>query len=311
LLLSLHCLTNGRSTIVARRAVALWKPSPKPIQPFASMFGQFDAASMEHMAEKIRRDGYFVFSEKIPAAICDDITGGVRSYKGWIYRDDTGMKSVAEFEPNKLDKARYELAEASVWQIPAYQQIVADPIFVNLSQAYFRGRSILKELALWWSPAVHKAAPDAEAAQVFHFDYDAAPIWLKFFVYLNDVAPTTGPHVFVKGSHRIGMERSRELLSRGYVRLQDSEIANVYGADNIVEICGAKGTVIAVDTIGFHKGGVPSEGHRVLAQIEYATPLFVPTHSRPLPMPTNATATLLAARSAYPWAFARFPARVT
>ena len=307
-LLRLHCATNGRSTATLRRMVRRTSPAAAPIKPFQSLFGSFDSAAMLAMAEQIRQDGYCVFPAKIPAGLCDEIAVRMRSFDGWLWRDKDGPHAVTNFDPDRLTKPRYEMPEASTWTIPAFQKIIADPIFVNLSQAYFDGQSMLKEVALWWSPASGNNAPDADAAQLFHFDYDAAPIWLKFFVYLNDVSALQGPHVFVKGSHKLGLEKSRALLARGYVRLDDAEIAQIHGADNVTEICGAKGTVFAVDTMGFHKGGVPTQGHRLLAQLEFATPLFVPASSRPLPMPQNAGLEILAARQTYPRAFARFPA---
>jgi hypothetical protein len=75
----------------------------------------------------------------------------------------------------------------------------------------------------------------------------------------------------------------------------------------VVELAGPKGTVLAVDTMGFHKGKPPISGYRLLAQLEYASPLFVQSASSPLPMPRNALPELLATRNAYPWAFKRFP----
>ena len=307
-LLRLHCMSNGASTATLRRIVRRAYPAPAPIKTFQSLFGSFGPAEMREMAEQIRQDGYCVFPTKIPPALCDEIAAHMRKFDGWLWRDKDGQHAAGDFDPDHLTKPRYEMPEASVWKIPAYQKIIADPIFVNLSQAYFGGLAMLKEVALWWSPASGNAAPDADAAQLFHFDYDAAPIWLKFFVYLNDVSSPQGPHVFVKGTHKLGLEKSRALLARGYVRLGDAEMAQIHGVENVLEVCGTKGTVFAVDTMGFHKGGVPTQGHRLLAQLEFATPLFVPASSHPIPMPQNAGAELLAAKQAHPEAYARFPA---
>lgn len=306
----LHCMTNGRSTAFLRRAMEKWKPPPSPIFPFESMLGGFDASSLNSVADQIRRDGYYIFPDRLPDSLCDEIADNVRSFDGWAWRNHNGLQPVGHFDPDHPTAHRYELPEPKIWQIPAYQKIIADPIFINLSQSYFNAIPLLKEVGLWWSAAVDDGAPDDDAAQLFHFDYDAAPIWLKYFVYLSDVTSETGPHIFVKGSHRLRQERARKLLARGYVRISDDEIAQTFGAENIVEIAGRKGTVFAADTMAFHKGKPPVTGHRLLAQLEFATPLFVPVTSRPLAMPANAEPKLLAARRSYPWAFARFPARV-
>jgi len=308
MLLRLHCATNGWSTGIARRALQWMKPPPRAIPAFDSLLGHYDASTLEAAAQAVRRDGYYVFPTRLPDAICDDIVEHARTSDGWGWRNGAHLEPVASFDPGHAVAHRYEFAEEKIWGIPAYQELIADPIFVNLSQAYFGGASALKEVSLWCSPAIADGKPDDDAAQIFHFDYDAAPIWLKYFVYLSDVTEENGPHVFVKGSHCLGQKRARALLARGYTRISDADIAAVFGAENLVEITGLKGTIFVADTMGFHKGKPPQRGHRSIAQLEYAMPLFVPARSRPLPLPTNATPKLLATFGAYPWAFTRFQA---
>jgi hypothetical protein len=305
--LDLHCRTNGRSTGLLRNVMRLLKPSPTRIGPFKSMLGEFDAKRVQAIAKQIRRDGYYVFEARMPADVCEDVARAARTIEGRVGRDPNQPSRMAIFDAEHPIAAVYDIPEPKIWQIPGYQLLIADPIFLNLSQAYFGAASALKQVNLWWSAAIG-GEPDTHAAQLFHFDFDAAPIWLKVFVYLNDVSSENGPHVFVKGSHGLHQAKARELLSRGYVRISDEDIAKVYGRDNIIEIAGKKGTVLVVDTIGFHKGKPVTSGYRLLAQLEYATPLFVPSVSAPLPMPANADSRLLQARNSYPWAFARFPA---
>jgi hypothetical protein len=183
--------------------------------------------------------------------------------------------------------------------------LIADPIFVNASQAYFQATPALKDFNVWWSPA-RNGKGDSHSAQAFHFDYDPAPIWLKFFVYMTDVTSETGPHVYARGSHRTQQPRMREMLSRGYVRISDEEIASTFGPENIVEIVGRKGTVVAVDTLGYHKGKAPQTGHRLLAQFEFATPLFAKAISDPVTIPNSLAQALEKTLQAYPWAFRRY-----
>jgi hypothetical protein len=306
-LLRLHCMTNGKSTAAVRSVMSGMHPAPAAPPARGSMFGAIDTGVMAEAVEQIRRDGYYVLPGRIPEDVCDAIARGARGYQGWTWYDHDGAHIVDAFDPDHLTAARYVLPEPEIWKIPAYQRIVADPFFVTLSQAYFNSAAILKEIGLLWSPATNTTTPDAIAAQMFHFDYDGAPVWLKFFIYLNDVGPQNGPHVFVKATNQLEHKASRKILSRGYVRISDDEIAQTYGAENIQEITGLKGTVFAVDTMGFHKGKLPVAGHRILAQLEFASPLFAPVQSRPLPLPANAIPDLLAAKAAYPQAFARFP----
>jgi hypothetical protein len=303
----LHCRTNGRSTEILRKIMKTLRPAPAVIPAFESMLGNFNTAKVQAIAKQIQHDGYYVFERRIPGAVCDEIAEAARTIKARVGRNPDDPKPMTKFDPANAIAYVYDIPEPEIWQIRAYQRLIADPLFLNLSQAYFGAASALKQANLWWSVALD-GVPDTNAAQLFHFDFDPAPIWLKVFFYLTDVTPETGPHVFVKGSHKLRQQKTRELLSRGYERISDDDIVAVYGHENIVEINGAKGTVLVVDTMGFHKGKAPTAGYRLLAQLEYANSPYVPSVSAPLPLPPNAGKELLATRAAYPWVFVRFPA---
>ncbi|MES2394584.1 MAG: hypothetical protein V4549_01190 [Bacteroidota bacterium] len=53
-------------------------------------------------------------------------------------------------------------------------------------------------------------------------------------------------------------------------RFTDGEIENTYGKGNMIEICGKKGTILAVDTRGFNKGKELLKDSRLLFQIKFA-----------------------------------------
>ena len=305
-MMHLHCRTNGRSTAILRSIMKIMRPAPAPIPTFTSILGTFDSAKVQRIADQIRRDGFYAFEQRVPSTLCDEIVVAARAIKARVGRNPDDPKPMSTFDPANPVGSVYDIPEANIWRIQAYQRLIADPLFVNLSQAYFGAASALKQANLWWSAALD-GAPDTNAAQLFHFDFDPAPIWLKIFIYLTDVTSENGPHVFVKGSHRLCQAKARELLLRGYERISDNDIAAAYGRDNIIEISGAKGTVLVVDTIGFHKGKAPATGYRLLAQLEYANSPYVASVSSPLPFPADAVGELLATRKAYPWAFARFP----
>jgi hypothetical protein len=301
-MLDLHCMTNGRSTDILRQVMRALRPAPAPLKPFDSLLGHFAPADVEAMATKVREDGYFVFDKKVSASLCDEISAASLRLESRAGRKSDSPMVI--FDPQRPIGHVYDYAEAKCLQIPAFQKVFADPIFVNLAQAYFRAAPAMRSAMLWWSPVLD-GKPDTDAAQLFHFDYDPAPIWLKFFVYLTDVTKTSGPHVFVRGSHRQRQPKAREIVSRHYVRIPDADIEAAYGKDNVVEITGAKGTVIAVDTLGFHKGKAPQTEHRLLAQLVYASPLFVPEKSEPLQLPAAIDPALAATLKRYPWAFKR------
>jgi ectoine hydroxylase-related dioxygenase (phytanoyl-CoA dioxygenase family) len=307
--LDLHCRTNGQSTAMLLRVIQMLRPRPAPLRSFDSLLGHFEPKRVEMIVSKIGADGYYAFDQLIDPAICDQIAEAAKNVEARAGRDPSAGLRMARFDSANPVARVYDVPEQQSWQMPAYQMILADPAFVNIAQTYLKTESALKQVNLWWSTFVDgKPEKDDHAAQMFHFDFDPAPRWLKFFVYLTDVTAETGPHIYVRGSHTLNQHKSRELLSRGYVRIPDDEIARVYGSSNIIELSGPKGTVLAVDTMGFHKGKPPISGHRLIAQLEYSTPMFVQSNSNPLKMPAAVIPELAAARKTYPQAFVRYPA---
>ena len=99
-----------------------------------------------------------------------------------------------------------------------------------------------------------------------------------FFIYLTDVGPENGPHVYARGSHIAGHPSAGPLLSRGYVRIPDPDIAAAFGKENMVELLGKRGTILAVDTRGFHKGKMLTAGHRLMTQLTYSYPPYSGAH---------------------------------
>ena len=94
------------------------------------------------------------------------------------------------------------------------------------------------------------------------FFLDAPPAWLKLFVYITDVGPDNGPHVYIRGSHKPGLSQTREFRARGYQRIEDDEIASEFGARSLIEITGKRGTVFMADTRGFHDLPRTDDGER-------------------------------------------------
>ena len=104
----------------------------------------------------------------------------------------------------------------------------------------------MDEIAFWWTTT--QRAEDANLnAQMFHQDRDRLS-FLKFFIFLTDVTPETGPHVYLKGSHR---KIPWGLRKDG--RISDESVRAAGLWQNVVELFGPAGTVMAVDTIGLHK----------------------------------------------------------
>jgi ectoine hydroxylase-related dioxygenase (phytanoyl-CoA dioxygenase family) len=143
--------------------------------------------------------------------------------------------------------------------------------FAVLAQDYLGSRPVLDVLTMWWHTSFSHQ-PDSGAGQFFHFDLDR-PKWLKFFIYLTDVKPENGPHAFVAGSHRTGALPER-LLSKGYSRLSDQEVGAVFAAPDVLELTAPRGSIIAEDTRGLHKGKHVLSGDRLVLQLQFSNSLY-------------------------------------
>ncbi len=107
---------------------------------------------------------------------------------------------------------------------------------------------------------------------LYHFDMHRVG-FLKWFFYLTDVTPETGPHCVIAGSHRRA-GKPPEILERGFVRIPDEDLQKYYAPEQMVELCGPRGTIIAVDTRAFHKGKLPETADRLVLQFQLSNGLF-------------------------------------
>jgi ectoine hydroxylase-related dioxygenase (phytanoyl-CoA dioxygenase family) len=123
---------------------------------------------------------------------------------------------------------------------------------------------------MWWH--TKSPSPDKEAAQYFHFDMERLR-WIKFFFYLTDVNEESGPHIFVPNSHTDnGLPFS--LRSKGYTRLEDSQVDKVFPRASWKVFTGPIGSMIVEDTRGLHKGKHVEKGDRLIFQLQFTSSLF-------------------------------------
>src|SRR5262249_62371405 len=78
----------------------------------------------------------------------------------------------------------------------------------------------------------------------------------------TDVEESSGPHHFVRGSHRT----QPELFWRTH---EVEALERAFGRDAICAVTGAAGTAFLADTIGIHAGPVPISRPRLILQVGY------------------------------------------
>ena len=181
--------------------------------------------------------------------------------------DDSGRKEVGLYDRQSPHSVKYSIHAETLINQPAVQKLISDTSIIWLAQEYLESKPILDHLTMWWISNINEN-PDAEAAQLYHFDMNKVK-FLKFFLYLTDVGTENGPHCFIQKSHRTGGIPSA-LLERGYARISDEEVKPHYPSEDFVEITGPRGTIFAEDTRGLHKGKRLDHGDRLVFELEFS-----------------------------------------
>jgi hypothetical protein len=268
----LFVATDGRFNDLAGRISARVHP-PVRLGVAHGVLGDLDEGAIDAIARDIERKGYHVFEAGLDDGVCQKIVEFAKRTPATLIPAPTGGPSQSIYDPKAPLAPRYEFEERRIFELPELQELATDATFMAVAQAYLGCRPVNDLVAAWWSPAFGTQA-SSEAAQLFHFDMDRLK-FVKFFVYLTDVDVRQGPHVYVASSH---VRKPKAVRRDG--RISDEEIIRAYGQEMIVEITGQRGTVLAVDTRGFHKGKAPESGDRLLFQVEYTNSLFGAPYNR-------------------------------
>lgn len=278
-MIRLFCQTGGMSNDVMSRCVALVAGRSRLPEPTGSL-GVNSSTDAARVATRLKEDGFFVFEERLPQEVCDRLMRFATTQPALVRPmtlAPSAPRRTAVYEEQRPLAVRYDFNAADVLDVVDVQTLMSDPTLLSVAQNYLGTTPLADVVSMWWHTAASDR-PDEEAAQYFHFDMDRIK-WLKFFVYLTDVGPDSGAHCFVRGSHRAG-GIPPALLAKGYARLTDEEVLRHFRPDDIVEFRGLRGTVIAEDTRGLHKGLHVRRGHRLMLQIQFSNSLFGGSYSR-------------------------------
>lgn len=302
-MLRAHCASNAWFTDLLDPLLRAAVPPRKPAQA-SGLLGTFSIEQQRQIANQLEQNGFYVFKNLLPADVCDGLEEFARQTPASVSAAAGGEVRRELYDAANLGGRLYKFDEADAFSNAATQRLLADEALLRIAETYLGTRTVVGGLDTWWS-APYGNGPDSDAAQMFHFDFDAPPRWLKLFVYVTPVGPDTGPHIYMRGSHRLRSQPMREILSRGYVRVSDEEIEAAFGAKNTTEITGARGTVFLADTRGFHKGKFPTAGDRLITQLIYCSPVFN-NHGPPPKVGIQRVPELAAAVEKYPDAYQRY-----
>lgn len=248
------------------RAEAVAKRLPRA-DDLIALGGSEGAAVGEELARRGRAD--------LPALVSADQVREIRDHLAGLlahdpYRPELGRYRAPEAVPPQTHVSHYR--DADIVRVPHLLELANNPRVLAPVARWLGGRPTLAALRLWWSTPSGDGTP--EHAELFHRDVDDLR-FVKLFVYLTDVTDSTGPHVFVDGSHLV--DRLTEIR-----RYEDEEVEAAFGADTIRRLVGPAGTAFLENTYGMHRGVPPVAGPRLIFQPLYALSPLIYGPRRPV-----------------------------
>lgn len=223
---------------------------------------KLNSEKLNDIINNIEKNGFYIFDEKISNEILESIKSDLSKVKV-IYN---GSNFYLDQIIDKVDYPRFDYdIQQLLNECPELLKLTLDKSFFTIASYYLNCNPYMDLIACWFSKPSKNGK--SEAAQEYHYDLDRFK-FIKFFIYLNDVTNDNGPHCYIKSSNHL---KPNQIEDRRY---KDAELLNTYSKKDFIEITGNKGSIIAVDTIGYHKGKELIKGERLIFQIEYANSMF-------------------------------------
>ena len=273
-MISLFSLTGGVSNDIFSKLIAAFSKKMK-LEDANGILGNIESSRGKQLLSQLRNNGYLVFEDILTSEECTAIESYACIKKSNIRPMDgeDNLKKPIEtvFDRNMLESTRYDFDSEVVLEIPEVQKLLSDNSILTIVQEYLGCEPCVDVISMWWHTN-YKETADSIAGQYFHFDMDRIK-WLKCFIYITDVGMENGPHSFISGTHR-AEKIPRDILDRGYSRISDDEIEDIYPKENILQFLGKRGTLILEDTRGLHKGSHVMGDPRLILQLQFSISLF-------------------------------------
>ena len=268
----LHCFTNGRATDFFSKIISKSKKKIKLEElPSTNLIYKLKNEEVNNFTIKIDKESYAIYPHKLGLEIVDNLHRFSLTNSTSEISNNKMQDKIINYQKKNQYSERLNFFQSDLIKNNYIQDLICDSTILSICQNYLNTSPVFAEVNMWWSIA-NKNKPSLEAAQLYHFDLDATK-WLKIFIYLTDVDINSGPHCYVEGTHKYH-NQSRDLLSRGYVRIEDDDILERYSIDKCKNIIGSRGTIIFGDTRAFHKGLKPYDRDRLVLELTYLNSNF-------------------------------------
>lgn len=146
-------------------------------------------------------------------------------------------------------------------------KVALDPKLLEIVSAYLGLWPCLYAISAWLNFPTE--APAAKS-QLWHRDPEDLRL-IKVFIYLVDVDERCGPFTYIPGTHPFSPTRIDTAAVDRERRTADEQMQQVFAPSQWRVCTGPANTTILADTLGFHRGGRPTAGQRVLVTFTYTS----------------------------------------
>lgn len=262
---ALYVLTRGDLDKAVDQVLNPLFPASAAAPVVSPILGAWSVAQQQTALRNLQVQGYTMLPARIDPAW---LTGFRDQLLALPMRDNGAGPEVAPAD-RQASVGRYLAVEDALLALPQVGALATDPLLVGLVEGYLGCKPVFDMTAcMFTQPGDQSELQQSRSAQLFHFDKDRIS-FIKAFLYLTDVGPADGPHVFVAGSHR---DKPAALWRHG--RITDTDVIDRVSKGAVRTITGPAGTVFLADTRAFHRGSVPTRGARLMFQLEYTSSLF-------------------------------------
>lgn len=242
--------------------------SPEISQEHPSILGDLDVGAI---ASTIESDSCYQ-GLQLPEGVVQELVKFASSTVGYINRDPqrpwrcTGTEQVRVDLPKNARVCSY-MSNGKLSS--TLKKLEKDPGILAVAAKFLGAEPVHLGSEISWSFPVpaENHVQQRQAAQVFHYDLDDYR-FIKFFFYLTDVDMSSGPHTYVSGSHK-GKKLLHQVIGTRCADIDDEKLVELYGEQNVVNICGKAGFGFVENPLCFHRGTQPTEKPRLMLQIEY------------------------------------------
>lgn len=110
----------------------------------------------------------------------------------------------------------------------------------------------------------------AHQSQLWHRDPEDLKV-VKVFIYLDQVDESCGPFSYIPGTQPFGSRTAAGRELERQKRVTDAEIGRVFPPESWRVCTGSANTMILADTVGYHRGGKPTVGRRILLAFTFTS----------------------------------------